>query len=122
MAIYGNEHAVVLTRDDDIRYQLTTFRDATDGEGGTEAICMGSATVGELLKVIRRLSEIIIANGVEAFAEEFGKELDDDGEKYVDIVAALAVRRALARKVLDAAACGCGLNPKKLEVKSWAMK
>ena len=118
MAIYENEHAVVLTRDDDIRYQLSTFRDATDGTGGTEVVCMGNATVGELLKVIRRLSEIIIANGVKAFAEEFG------GNAAMLEVALedFAVKRYLAREVLDAAACGCGLDPKELEVKSWTKK
>lgn len=112
MATYENEHATVITKDDGIRYQLTTFRDATDGAGGTEAVCMGSATVGELLEVIRRLSEIIIANGVKAFAEEFG------GNAAMLEVALedFAVKRYLAREVLDAAALGCGLFPKDVKV------
>lgn len=118
MAIYENEHAVVLTRADDIRYQLSTFRDATDGTGGTEVVCAGSATARDLLTAIKRLSEVVIANGVKLFAEEFG----GSSATLEVVLGAFSVKRRLIREVLDAAACGCGLDPKELEVKSWAKK
>ena len=118
MAIYENEHVIVMTKDDDTRYQITTFRDASDSEGGTEVVCAGSATAGELLTAIKRLSEVVIANGVKLFAEEFG----GSSATLEVVLGAFAVKRRLIREVLDAAACGCGLDPKELEVKSWAKK
>lgn len=118
MAIYENEHAVVMTKDDDTRYQLTTFRDAHDRAGGTDVVCAGSATAGDLLTAIKRLSEVVIANGVKLFAEEFG----GNSATLEVVLGAFAVKIRLAREVLDAAACGCGLDPKDVEVKSWTNK
>lgn len=118
MAIYENEHVIVMTKDDDTRYQITTFRDVSDSEGGTEVVCAGSATAGELLTAIKRLSEVVITNGVKLFAEEFG----GSAATLEVVLKAFAVKRRLARDVLDAAARGCGLDTKDVEVKSWPME
>ena len=68
MATYENEHAVITLKDDDTRYQITTFRDAPDG---AETLCMGSATTGDLLKALKRLSEIVVGNAVKKAIEDF---------------------------------------------------
>ena len=98
----------------------TVFNDGSNEESsevaefGSECHELGSVQIANALGITDYEGN---AKSVEEAIKEFG-----DRGMLVAVLGAYGVKQRMVREVLDSVARGCGLDPKELEVKSWAKK